>query len=130
MGFYKIFFSLLLLISFSLPVYSDTHNTQNSADYKWILATPLAVSTTAIESPNGVHCYIGIAYETNGMRRAAVAMSRHCLNLVAIAALVHAEATDGDSEKIRLAINNVKSSSDAFYNFSHIYIDGIEYDLN
>jgi len=122
-----IFVYLALLISVPLPGYSDIRNTQDAAEDEWILARPLAVSTTAIETPNGARCFIGIAYDANGIRNAAVALSRHCLNLVAIAALVHAEATDGDSEEIKLAIK--KMPTGAFVQFSRIYINGVEYDL-
>lgn len=118
---------LALLLSVPLPGYSDTRNTQDAAEYEWILARPLAVSTTAIESPNGVHCFIGVAYDANGIRNAAVALTRHCLNLVAIAALVQAEATDGDSEEIKLAIRRMPTG--AFIQFSRIDINGVEYDL-
>ena len=75
---------LALLLSAPLPGYSDIRNPQDAAEDEWILARPLAVSTTAIEPPNGAHCFIGIAYDANGIRNVAVALSRHCLNLFGI----------------------------------------------
>ena len=122
-----IIISLALLLSLPLPGYSDIRNSQDAAEDEWILARPLAVSITAIETPNGAHCFIGIAYDANGIRNVAVALSRHCMNLVGITALVQAEATDGDSEEIKLAIRRMPTG--AFIQFSHIYINGVEYDL-
>jgi hypothetical protein len=127
MKYLNIFITLALFISIPLPGYSDDRKARTVTENEWILVRPLAVSTDAIESPNGVRCYIGVAYEANGIRNAAVAMSRHCLDLVAIAALVRAEATDGDNEEIKLAI--IKIPTDTFDQFSHIYINGIEYEL-
>jgi len=127
MKFCSIFISLVLMICVPFPGYSDDRNTLSVTENEWTLVRPLAVSTDAIESPNGVSCYIGIAYEENSIRKAAVAMSKHCLDLVAIAALVLAEVTDDDNEEIKLAIKKIPT--DPFDHFSHIYINGTEYDL-
>jgi hypothetical protein len=111
--------SLALLLSVRLPGYSDIRNPQDAAKDEWILVRPLSVSTTAIETPNGARCFIGIAYDANSISNVAVALSRHCLNIVGITALVQAEAADGDTEEIKLAIRRMPTAG-AFIQFSHI----------
>lgn len=128
MNFRIIFTCLVPFVSAPLLGYSDGSKTHNPDENEWVVVSPLAVSTSAIESANGVHCYIGVAYEANRARKAAVAMTRHCLNLVAIAALVRAEIADGDNEEIKIAIKT--KPTEYFDLFDHIFINGIDYDLS
>ena len=111
-----------------LPGYCEDRDQRQEGDIAWVSALPLAVSTAAFESPSNIHCHMGLAYEIGGIRYAGAAMTRHCLNLVAVAARVQAEVADADSEPIRLAID--PEATDYYRRIRHILVDGIDYDLS
>ncbi|MGD2055344.1 MAG: hypothetical protein PVJ15_00945 [Gammaproteobacteria bacterium] len=121
---------LLAVFVGSLPLsgYCGDRGQPPGGDTAWVTVTPLAVSTAAFESPSNIHCHMGLAYEISGTRYAGAAMTRHCLNLVAVAARVQAEIADADSEAIRLVID--PEATDYYRRIRHILVDGIDYDLS
>jgi hypothetical protein len=108
-------------------VHGESQTTHREAGIEWISVKPVAVSTASYESPNRIHCYLGLAYETNGIRDVGVAMTVHCANIVAVASLLNAEITDGDTEVIKLSTNPVSSGD--YKSISHILINRIDYKL-
>jgi hypothetical protein len=114
----------LLLFIIASPV---IHSGEKTAQNEWIMARPLALTFYASDSPNGVHCYIGLAYETDDSTKAATARYRHCTDLAGISALLRAEITDGDKEIVRIAISPNRSGM--FDQIDSIIIGGIEYHL-
>jgi hypothetical protein len=114
----------LLLFIITSPV---IHSDERTAQTGWIMARPLALSFYASDSPNGVHCYIGLAYEIEDSTKAATARYRHCTDLAGISALVRAEIADGDQESIRIAVT--PNPSGMFDQIDTIMIGGIEYHL-
>jgi hypothetical protein len=112
---------LLLFIIASPISYSD----ETTPRTEWIMARPLALSFYASDSPNGVHCYIGLAYEIDDSTKAATARYRHCTDLAGISALLRAEITDGDDEIIQLAVS--PNLSGRFDQIDSIIIGGTEY---
>lgn len=125
---YLLHLFVALISTVPLPGYCEDLDYRREGTTEWISARPLAVSTAAFESPSNIHCYMGIAYEVNGSRGVGAAMTRHCLNLVAVAALVRAEIADADSKGIRIAI--VPDAADYYRRISHILVNGIDYDLS
>lgn len=114
----------LLLFIIASPV---IHGDERTAQTGWIMARPLALSFYASDSPNGVHCYIGLAYEIDDSTKAATARYRHCTDLAGISALLRAEIADGDNEMIRIAVSPNPSSM--FDQIDSIILGGIEYHL-
>jgi hypothetical protein len=124
---YQVLVVTLLFAFVPLLVHSESKTAQREAGIKWLSVKPLAVSTTSYESPNKIHCYIGLAYEINGTRDVGVAMAVHCANIVAVAALIDAEITDGDTEEIKISLNPITSGD--YESISHILINRIDYKL-
>jgi hypothetical protein len=114
----------LLLFAIASPV---LHGGEKSAKTELIMARPLALSFYASDSPNGVHCYIGLAYEINDSTKAATARYRHCTDLAGISALLRAEIADGDNESIQIALT--PNPPGMFDQIETIIIGGIEYHL-
>jgi hypothetical protein len=114
---------LLLFIIASPVIHSDERTPQS----EWIMARPLALSFYASDSPNGVHCYIGLAYEIDASTKAATGRYRHCTDLAGISALLRAEIADGDNEIIRIAVS--PNPSGMFDQIDSIIIGSIEYPL-
>ena len=115
------------LIITSLWVNSENQASPPDTEMEWISIKPVAVSTASYESPNRIHCYLGLSYELNGIRDVGVAMTVHCGNIVAVAALLKAEIADDDAEEIKLAIHS--ESSGDYRNIRRILINGINYNL-
>ena len=114
----------LLLFIIASPV---IHGDERTAQTEWIKVRPLALSFYASDSPNGVHCYMGLAYEIDDSTKAATARYRHCTDLAGISALLRAEIADGDNEMIRIAVT--PNPSGMFDQILSIIIGGIEYHL-
>ena len=112
----------LLLCAIASPL---IHSDEKTVQTEWIMARPLALTFYASDSPNGVHCYIGLAYETDDSTKAATARYRHCTDLAGISALLRAEIADGDNEIIRIAIS--PNPVGMFDQIDSIIIGGTEY---